>query len=42
MGLQTESCVDTTRPPAYSLGYEVTLVEDANSTWDMDDLMAHS
>jgi len=33
-GLQTEYCVDTTCRRAYSLGYEVTLVEDGHSTWD--------
>ena len=33
-GLQTEYCVDTTCRRAYSLGYDVTLVEDGHSTWD--------
>jgi nicotinamidase-related amidase/tRNA(Arg) A34 adenosine deaminase TadA len=33
-GMQTEYCVDTTCRRAYSLGYEVTLVQDAHSTWD--------
>jgi len=39
-GLQTEYCVDTTCRRAYSLGYEVTLVGDAHSTWDSDRLSA--
>lgn len=33
-GIQTEFCVDTTCRRAFSLDYEVTLVEDAHSTWD--------
>ena len=33
-GIQTEYCVDTTCRRAYSLGYDVTLVQDAHSTWD--------
>jgi nicotinamidase-related amidase len=39
-GLQTEYCVDTTCRRAFSLGYRVTLVEDAHSTWDSDTLTA--
>jgi nicotinamidase-related amidase len=39
-GIQTEYCVDTTCRRAYSLGYKVTLVEDAHSTWDSDHLTA--
>jgi nicotinamidase-related amidase len=39
-GIQTEYCVDTTCRRAYSLGYDVTLVEDAHSTWDTDHLTA--
>ena len=35
-GIQTEYCVDTTCRRAYSLGYDVTLVKDAHSTWDTD------
>ena len=35
-GIQTEYCVDTTCRHAYSLGYHVTLVKDAHSTWDTD------
>ena len=31
-GLQTEYCIDTTCRRAYSLGYDVVLVEDAHST----------
>lgn len=39
-GIQTEYCVDTTCRRAYSLGYQVTLVKDAHSTWDTDTLTA--
>lgn len=39
-GIQTEACVDTTCRRAFSLGYHVTLVADAHSTWDKDDLTA--
>ena len=33
-GVQTEYCVDTTSRRAFSLGYDVTLVENGHSTWD--------
>jgi nicotinamidase-related amidase len=39
-GIQTEYCVDTTCRRAYSLGYDVTLVKDAHSTWSTDHLTA--
>ncbi len=39
-GIQTEFCVDTTTRRAYSLGYEVTLVQDAHSTWDTENITA--
>jgi nicotinamidase-related amidase len=39
-GIQTEFCVDTTCRRAYSLGYQVTLVQDAHSTWDAGQLNA--
>jgi len=39
-GIQTEYCVDTTCRRAYSLGYDVTLVQDAHSTWDTEHLKA--
>lgn len=39
-GIQTEYCVDTTCRRAYSLGYDVTLVQDAHSTWDTEYLKA--
>ena len=32
-GIQSDYCVDTTCRAATSLGYDVTLVEDAHSTW---------
>lgn len=39
-GIQTEMCVDTTSRRAYSLGYKVTLVKDAHSTWNTKILTA--
>lgn len=39
-GIQTEFCVDTACRRAFSLGYEVTLVEDGHSTWDTKVLTA--
>jgi nicotinamidase-related amidase len=39
-GLQTEYCIDTTCRRAFSLGYNVTLVKDAHSTWDTPILSA--
>jgi len=39
-GMQTEYCIDTTCRRAYSLGYSVTLVKDAHSTWNTDLLTA--
>jgi nicotinamidase-related amidase len=39
-GIQTELCVDTACRRAFSLGYEVTLVEDGHSTWDTEILKA--
>jgi nicotinamidase-related amidase len=39
-GIQSEVCVDTTCRNAYSLGYEITLVTDAHSTWDSGELTA--
>jgi len=40
VGLQTEYCIDTTCRRAFTLGYEVTLVRDAHSTWDSSLLKA--
>ena len=34
IGAQTEVCVDTTCRRAYALGFDVSLVSDAHSTWD--------
>jgi nicotinamidase-related amidase len=39
-GIQTEFCVDTTCRRAYSLGYDVTLVQDGHSTWDSQEFRA--
>jgi nicotinamidase-related amidase len=40
VGLQTEYCVDTTCRKAWSLGYNVTLIKDAHSTYDTSYLSA--
>ena len=39
-GIQTELCVDTTSRSAFRLGYDVTLVKDAHSTWERGALTA--
>lgn len=39
-GIQSEMCVDTTCRRAFSLGYDVTLVQDAHSTWNSEHLSA--
>jgi nicotinamidase-related amidase len=39
-GLQTECCIDTTVRHAFCLGYDVILVKDANSTYDIPPLTA--
>ena len=39
-GIQSEICVDATCRSAFSKGYKVILVEDANSTFDTDCLTA--
>src|SRR5690349_6104900 len=39
-GIQTELCVDTTCRRAASLGYQITLICDAHSTWDSRTLSA--
>lgn len=39
-GIQTEACVDTTCRRAFSMEYKVTLVSDAHSTWDSNDISA--
>ena len=39
-GIQTEQCVDTTCRRASSMGYDITLVKDAHSTWDSRTLSA--
>jgi nicotinamidase-related amidase len=40
VGLQTEYCIDTTCRRAYSLGYEVVLIENGHSTYDTECLSA--
>lgn len=39
-GLQTECCIDTTVRHAFCLEYEIILVKDANSTYDIPPLTA--
>lgn len=39
-GMQSDYCVDTTCRRAFSLGYDITLVEDAHSTFDNEVLKA--
>ncbi|RED56574.1 cysteine hydrolase family protein [Cohnella lupini] len=39
-GMQTEFCIDTTSRRAFSMGYGVTLVKDAHSTFDSANLTA--
>ncbi|MGG3280637.1 cysteine hydrolase family protein [Paenibacillus solani] len=39
-GIQSELCVDTTCRRASSLGYDITLVSDAHSTWSNSMLTA--
>ncbi|MCM3744458.1 cysteine hydrolase [Sporosarcina luteola] len=39
-GIQTDICVDTTCRRAFSMGYDVTLVADAHSTWNSGSLSA--
>ena len=39
-GLQTDFCIDTTCRRAASLGYKVTLIADAHSTFDRDYISA--
>lgn len=39
-GLQTEYCIDATCQGAVDLGYEVTVVADGHSTFDMEDMTA--
>jgi nicotinamidase-related amidase len=40
VGMQTEMCIDATCRRAHELGYEVTLVKDAHSTFDGDGITA--
>ncbi len=39
-GMQTEFCIDATCRRAHALGYDVTLVKDAHSTYDGEGLTA--
>lgn len=39
-GIQTEACVDTTCRRAFSMGYKVTLISDAHSTWNSREISA--
>ncbi|MBI5878188.1 MAG: cysteine hydrolase [Chloroflexi bacterium] len=40
VGIQSDYCVDTTTRRAYSLGFDVTLVQDGHSTWGDDAISA--
>ncbi len=40
VGAQTNACVDTTCRRAFSAGYDVVLVSDGHSTFDLGDLTA--
>lgn len=40
VGMQTEYCINATSTRAVELGFEVTLIKDAHSTWDSDELSA--
>ena len=40
VGMQTEMCIDATCRRAHELGYDVTLVQDAHSTFDSTGLAA--
>lgn len=40
VGMQTEYCINATSTRAIELGFEVTLIKDAHSTWDSDELSA--
>jgi len=40
VGMQTEYCVNATSTRAVELGYDVTLVKDAHSTWNSDNQSA--
>lgn len=41
-GIQTEACVDTACRVGFSLGYKITLVKDAHSTFHKETLSASS
>ena len=40
VGMQTEYCIDTTCRQAFRLGYQVTLIEDAHSTFESNQISA--
>lgn len=40
VGMQTENCVNATSTRAVVLGYDVTLIKDAHSTWDSENQSA--
>lgn len=40
VGMQTEYCVNATSNRAVQLGFDVTLIKDAHSTWDSDEYSA--
>lgn len=40
VGMQTDYCINATSLRAVELGYNVTIIKDAHSTWDDNDLSA--
>lgn len=40
VGMQTDYCINATSTRAVELGFEVTLIKDAHSTWDSDEKSA--
>ena len=40
VGMQTEYCINATSNRAVELGFEVTLIKDAHSTWNSDEQSA--
>jgi nicotinamidase-related amidase len=40
VGLQTDYCIDATSQRAHQLGYEITVAEDAHSTYDQENVTA--
>jgi nicotinamidase-related amidase len=41
-GMQTDYCVNATSTRAFDLGYKVTIIKDAHSTWESNGLSAET